>query len=69
MKVTRIDRGLLEKIVNSLPLNPDGSIMKLFELTNDIFLLDIKTEGKDLLIYEYQDLREYETGRYQKNGA
>ena len=61
MKATRINRQLLKRIIDSLPLTPTGSILKHFETSNPLTWLDMKTEGADLLIYEFDSLKEYET--------
>jgi hypothetical protein len=60
MKVTRIKRELMKKIINSLPLSPTGSTLKHFEISDPATWLDLKTEGTDLLVYEFESLKEYE---------
>ena len=60
MKTTRINRQLLKRIIESLPLTPTGSVLKHFETSNPTTWLDMKTEGPDLLIHEFESLKEFE---------
>jgi len=60
MKVTRINRNLLKRIMNSLPLTQHGSSLKSFEISHEENLIHLKTEAEDLLVYEYETLKEYQ---------
>ena len=59
MKVTRIKRELLNRINAVLPLIPIGSQMKSFEISNPDKLLKLKTEGEDLLVYDFETANEF----------
>jgi hypothetical protein len=62
MKVTRINRKLLEEVFRLLPTTEYcwGNI-KAFHVSGDMNgkkYIDVKTEGNDLLIYDYREVGE-----------